>query len=619
MAKDPNSNMICIAGREVLRLIKYTDHGFEDARNLRIGRTNLNYASVDVDWNPNDSNRFATAATNGNVVVWNAMMSGKNKKIELVISEHASRVNSISWNPFDGNRLLSGSTDSTIRLWDMRDKGSSSVLMNASVAVYDVKWNPNNPYIFASASYNGLVCVWDCRTQNIITTYSGHQRIAQTIDWGTHHSDYNFLASGGADGKIQIWDTGLSTERKPITSIQTIEHVGKIKWRPGCSGNIASSGSLMDTKIYVWDASKPYVPINSVSFHTDACTGIIWIDSDHMITCSKDGQVALHNLLEDGYSPYDSAPKNSLSWGAKGELAHIHNITGPRYEDDIVGIMTTFKPAEDQEIMWSDEDFTYLAKNYKFMDDTIENLCEHNSNVAKSRNKHKIAQFWKVLKLMYTEPEDSSDQFYQEYPEFPKEDYFEEEIGIEDDIVMVRQFNQAKSSMGISSGPKINGFIPLKWSDIDLVIDTLRRLVSGGNIQTPCIVYMILHAMLDIPELEISSWLYYYIDWLRRLELDLIAAEIIKHSPILGIRQFSSKSKFHPVCRCGRGKEDTWICTKCNYTHTCTICHEPVKKSYVYCNGCGHGGHIHHMREWFENNSRCPAGCSHICNENFYN
>ena len=29
--------------------------------------------------------------------------------------------------------------------------------------------------------------------------------------------------------------------------------------------------------------------------------------------------------------------------------------------------------------------------------------------------------------------------------------------------------------------------------------------------------------------------------------------------------------------------------------------------------GCGHGGHIDHLRDWFSDNVYCPVGCNHMC------
>jgi len=35
---------------------------------------------------------------------------------------------------------------------------------------------------------------------------------------------------------------------------------------------------------------------------------------------------------------------------------------------------------------------------------------------------------------------------------------------------------------------------------------------------------------------------------------------------------------------------------------------------YVWCQGCGHGGHLQHLTQWFENEQFCPvAGCAHSC------
>ena len=41
--------------------------------------------------------------------------------------------------------------------------------------------------------------------------------------------------------------------------------------------------------------------------------------------------------------------------------------------------------------------------------------------------------------------------------------------------------------------------------------------------------------------------------------------------------------------------------------------HVPVKGLYVWCQGCGHGGHLVHLKNWFEKKTVCPAGCGHYC------
>ena len=46
---------------------------------------------------------------------------------------------------------------------------------------------------------------------------------------------------------------------------------------------------------------------------------------------------------------------------------------------------------------------------------------------------------------------------------------------------------------------------------------------------------------------------------------------------------------------------------------TCCVCQLPARGLYVWCQGCGHGGHVECMRGWFAHEIECPAGCGHRC------
>ena len=55
-------------------------------------------------------------------------------------------------------------------------------------------------------------------------------------------------------------------------------------------------------------------------------------------------------------------------------------------------------------------------------------------------------------------------------------------------------------------------------------------------------------------------------------------------------------------------------CTSCTAPAlSCAVCSEPVRGAYVWCQGCGHGGHLAHMLGWFTRSSLCPSGCMHVC------
>ena len=56
-------------------------------------------------------------------------------------------------------------------------------------------------------------------------------------------------------------------------------------------------------------------------------------------------------------------------------------------------------------------------------------------------------------------------------------------------------------------------------------------------------------------------------------------------------------------------------CTKCNWpnVNSCAICNLPVTKLLFVCTRCGHGGHMHHIADWFKKHRTCPSGCGCSC------
>ncbi len=120
----------------------------------------------------------------------------------------------------------------------------------------------------------------------------------------------------------------------------------------------------------------------------------------------------------------------------------------------------------------------------------------------------------------------------------------------------------------------------------------------------------------------------YSIDLLKRAELFAEANEIIKASPFDSVKRLNQESTtYHTTCnRClkpiliiaepnsDNERTPNWFCPRCKSTvGQCSICNEIVKAVYAWCRGCGHGGHAHHLTEWFQTNSECPTGCGHNC------
>ncbi|XKL68648.1 hypothetical protein PGB90_006417 [Kerria lacca] len=71
---------------------------------------------------------------------------------------------------------------------------------------------------------------------------------------------------------------------------------------------------------------------------------------------------------------------------------------------------------------------------------------------------------------------------------------------------------------------------------------------------------------------------------------------------------------------CGQCKTSTFgkMCLMCKLpTMYCVICRLSVKGLASLCVRCNHGGHLSHMKKWYETETFCPVGCACQCSMNF--
>lgn len=178
-----------------------------------------------------------------------------------------------------------------------------------------------------------------------------------------------------------------------------------------------------------------------------------------------------------------------------------------------------------------------------------------------------------------------------------------------------------------------------------VLLPTLKSLLfergDAGDVQTCVILCEVLQVLQSdettrIPGLSLNlvrEWYLSYIDLLRDMCLFSLASSIIgtcKDSFIGALNQQSTTiSEGCP--RCGKaliadGSSTTTTgarreCKSCRRRiGLCFLCHEPVKGMFVWCPGCGHGGHLDHALQWFGGpdgrsvREMCPTGCGHKCN-----
>lgn len=182
-----------------------------------------------------------------------------------------------------------------------------------------------------------------------------------------------------------------------------------------------------------------------------------------------------------------------------------------------------------------------------------------------------------------------------------------------DDVIEVSEqyLNLNIESSAMDTGPVVDF--------TSVVVESIRFFAEQGDVQTSVSILVVLgdHVRAHIDEESQENWFLSYIDLLSRFQLWTTACEIIALSHLPQVMQMNQVSTtIHTACaHCSRRLEhNSWVCDRCKiFTNICSICHHPIRGISVWCQGCCHGGHLHHIQEWLAENTLCPAGCGHHC------
>ncbi|XP_028025577.1 GATOR complex protein WDR24 isoform X4 [Bombyx mandarina] len=149
----------------------------------------------------------------------------------------------------------------------------------------------------------------------------------------------------------------------------------------------------------------------------------------------------------------------------------------------------------------------------------------------------------------------------------------------------------------------------------------LRHHADLGDVQTAALVMIVLHEHRSdlfpyIDEGLQEHWLLGYIEFLQKHKLWNVATEVVRCAWLSSVWSLSQQSSSVTVCcgRCGRRARPRAMCDRClPHPDLCAVCRQVVRGLYAWCQGCSHGGHLEHMRQWMEKHQLCPAGCGHHC------
>jgi len=160
-----------------------------------------------------------------------------------------------------------------------------------------------------------------------------------------------------------------------------------------------------------------------------------------------------------------------------------------------------------------------------------------------------------------------------------------------------------------------------------LVREVLEHHADNGDVQTCVMIVLVLGDALQpaVDKKFLSMWFCSYIDLLQQLQMFSVAARIISScgSPEVE-RCYQMTSLIAEGCStCALSTKKNIVrasvhfsgaCGTCKNTISrCSICQQAVRGVYVWCQGCGHGGHLDHLTQWFKTETECPTGCGHTC------
>ncbi|XP_017128764.1 glutamate-rich WD repeat-containing protein 1 [Drosophila elegans] len=169
-----------------------------------------------VDWSPSAEGVLATGDCRRDIHVWSPLEDGTWKVDQRPLAGHSHSVEDLQWSPNERSVLASCSVDKTIRIWDCRASPQKACMLTCQDAhesdVNVISWNHSEPFI-ASGGDDGFLHIWDLRqfqSQKPIATFKHHTDHITTVEWSP--CEATVLASGGDDDQIALWDLAVEKD-----------------------------------------------------------------------------------------------------------------------------------------------------------------------------------------------------------------------------------------------------------------------------------------------------------------------------------------------------------------------------------------------------------------------
>jgi serine/threonine protein kinase len=156
--------------------------------------------------------------------------------------------------------------------------------------VTSVAWSPDGTCL-ASGSADGTVQIWEATNGRCLQTYTRDTGVVSSVAWSP---DGKRIASGSANGTVQVWE--MTSGQLLQTYEGHTNRVWSVTWSP--DGTRLASGSA-DGTVQMWEVSSGRL-LRVYKRHVDTVWSVAWSpDGTRLATSSKDQNVRVWEVTSE--------------------------------------------------------------------------------------------------------------------------------------------------------------------------------------------------------------------------------------------------------------------------------------------------------------------------------